>query len=331
MEAAPLSDTQFDIPAPPPVPRVPRTLRRIPGLDGLLLRGRAEQREHRYRDQLSILRSNLAALHTAEQAALDQQQPDPTACLRLATTAPEWLWQRSLEGAIRVGVSRQPSKLTVSAPRQPEDGPADPLIAAALELAAVAAWLPEAPVTVSVEGSCAVRGPREQILAVTRALLVQLTCHWSPESLRLAIVLPEIEQAAWRWARWLPHVQLPDGRRRLAWDAATAAGALVDANFVVLADQAHPVRMPDGAGCIALLREGEAALAGSTVIEVNEALRGCVLPDTTVDRLDTATPELAERVARALAAQRPATPSGSEGIVEVHLDGTRSTLQEHPA
>ncbi len=281
----PLS-TSFEIPAPPPEPRLPSAiyaLRELPGVgravQALIARQMA-QREQRYRNMLAILRARLAELLTAEQSTL---------------------------------------------------GHADPLIQAAQALAATAACLPEAPVCITLYGSCAVRGPRPQVLDTARALLVQLATHYAPQHLPVAIVFDAAEQDAWRWARWLPHVQMADGRRRLARDAASAALAVADSSVALLADAGLRTTLPAGARRVYLLAEGAGVPEDcAAVLDVDSTLAGTlhIVGDKPmrVDRIDTATPDLAERVARALYG-RAATPStAGDGIVEVHLDGTRTSF-----
>ncbi len=272
----PLS-TSFEIPAPPPEPRLPSAiyaLRELPGVgravQALIARQMA-QREQRYRNLLAILRARLAELLTAEQSTLAEEQPDPAACL------------------------------------------------------------PEAPVCITLYGSCAVRGPRPQVLDTARALLVQLATHYAPQHLPVAIVFDAAEQDAWRWARWLPHVQMADGRRRLARDAASAALAVADSSVALLADAGLGTTLPAGARRVYLLAEGAAVPEGcAAVLDVDSTLAGTlhIVGDrpVRVDRIDGASLELAERVARALYG-RTATPStAGDGIVEVHLDGTRTSF-----
>ena len=333
----PLS-TSFEIPAPPPEPRLPSAiyaLRELPGVgravQALIARQMA-QREQRYRNLLAILRARLAELLTAEQSTLAEEQPDPAACLRLATAAPERLWHRpAADLLLRVGSAARPSNLTVVAPSKLDPSHADPLIQAAQALAATAACLPEAPVCITLYGSCAVRGPRPQVLDTARALLVQLATHYAPQHLPVAIVFDAAEQDAWRWARWLPHVQMADGRRRLARDAASAALAVADSSVALLADAGLGTALPAGARRVYLLAEGAAVPEGcAAVLDVDSTLAGTlhIVGDrpVRVDRIDGACLELAERLARALYG-RTATPSTEgEGIVEVHLDGTRTSF-----
>src|SRR5206468_12308060 len=89
--------------------------------------------------------------------------------------------------------------------------------------------------------------------------------------------------------------------------------------------------LPAGARRVYLLAEDAAVPEGcGAVLDVDSTLAGTlhIVGDgpVRIDRIDTATLELAERVARALYG-RAATPSTEgEGIVEVHLDGSRTSF-----
>jgi len=63
--------------------------------------------------------------------------------------------------------------------------------------------LPDAPVTVDLGGTpvLGLAGPRDLVLGLARALLVQLAVWHSPDDLRLEVP----DAAAWWWVRWLPH------------------------------------------------------------------------------------------------------------------------------
>jgi len=250
--------------------------------------------------------------------------------VRLATSSLELLWQRPTDAPrVRVGSSAQPSSLTIEAPSQADDDCPDPLVDAARALARSATWLTEAPVCMAVDGGCALRGTRPLVLAAARSLLMQLATHYP---LPLAVVFAAAEHDAWRWARWLPQVQTANGSRRLAWDAAAVPRVLAAGGVAVLAAPALAPRLPQGVTPIYLLDEGVALPSGcARLVEVDHALSGTLhapgLAPTRIERVDGASVELAERLARTLfgKAERPARADG-EGIVEVHLDGSRTTL-----
>src|SRR5215472_11319394 len=209
---------------------------------------RLRQREQRYRDQLDVLRGRLAALTTAQQAAWADQDPEPAGCVRLATESPERLWQANPSVlTARVRTTTRRGQVRVSVP----DVEDDPLIGAALALARSAESMPGAPVHVKLQQRNALCGPREPVLAAARALLLQLTFHYSPEHLELYVLCSKSELAAWRWVRWLPHVLTEDGRtRRIAWDGPTAQRLLIDAHpaasLVVLDDPTLASAVPPG-------------------------------------------------------------------------------------
>lgn len=67
-------------------------------------------------------------------------------------------------------------------------------------------------VSLMVEPGYELRGPRERVLALMRAVLCQLVFFHGPDHLRLVVVTSDA--AEWDWVKWLPHAgdsQLEDG------------------------------------------------------------------------------------------------------------------------
>jgi DNA segregation ATPase FtsK/SpoIIIE-like protein len=287
---------------------------------------RLRQHEQRYRDQLDVLRGRLAELLTAEQTALAEQHPDPSGWLRLASTTQERLWQSDpRQLAVRLGTTPRPSSLIVHVPSQPDRARTDPLVEAAHKLAASSARLPEAPLLVPLGSRLAVRGPRQQVIEATRALLAQLTSQCSAEQLRLAIVFAAAELGEWRWARWLPHVHTATGLRRLGH------GPFEACDLALVADAHQRDAALAAARCVYLLDDNELLPEDcATVLDVDAELRGWLTvadqPPVRIGRVDTATTELAEKLARALAGRIQVVSGLADGVVEVEVDGTRRVL-----
>jgi DNA segregation ATPase FtsK/SpoIIIE-like protein len=288
---------------------------------------RLRRQEQRYRDQLDVLRGRLAALTTAQQTAWAEQDPEPAGCVRLATDSPQRLWQASNSVmTARVGTTTRRGHVRVAV----SDAGDDPLNGVALALARSAEWIPGAPVHVKLQRRNALCGPREPVLAAARALLMQLTFHYPPEHLELYVLCSESELAAWRWVRWLPHVLTRDGQtRRIAWDLSTTQRLLIDANpaasLVVLDNPTLASAVPPGVSQLLL---ADPPRDFSVVLDVGAPSLRMDGQPVSIEHVDTATVNLAERLARALASRRPrpAATNDPRAIVEVHLDGSTEVL-----
>jgi DNA segregation ATPase FtsK/SpoIIIE-like protein len=206
----------------------------------------------------------------------------------------------------------------------------DSLSQAAQALAESAARLNDVPVCMPLAERCAIQGPRSAALAAARSVLAQVATHYAPHELRLAVVFPESETEAWRWARWLPHVQDASGRRLLGTNADLLEDLPTRA-LLVLADAALLPLVSTDAACLLVLNDTDALPpAVTTVLEVGADASGSLTTASGVQRVatvDTASVELADRLARALAGRTVAPPSDADGVVEVHLDGSRTILQ----
>lgn len=67
-------------------------------------------------------------------------------------------------------------------------------------------------VSMLVEPGYELRGPREQVLALVRAMICQLVFFHGPDHVRLIVVSSDVRE--WDWVKWLPHAgdpQLEDG------------------------------------------------------------------------------------------------------------------------
>ncbi|NMR21608.1 type VII secretion protein EccCa [Cellulomonas fimi] len=196
---------------------------------GSAARSRRTQRE-RYLDHLETVRGELRA---AEQGARDAGRvvhPDPSALVDVVRD-PARRWERRRTDPdfleLRVGVGDRPW-LGLTLPPDPNPTqPFDPAMAA--EAAAVVRRyerVSEMPVTVPLDrvGEVAVVGPREQCLAVARALVAQATALHAPDDLGLAVAFPAERVADWAALGGLPHLvddELFDGpaaARRVAAD-----------------------------------------------------------------------------------------------------------------
>ena len=128
------------------------------------------------------------------------------------------MWERKADGSdVWFGVARVGVGVTDLVEAQaavfaePQDMPTDielePVTGKVLQefvrYQTVAYRLP-ALVSLMVEPGYALRGPRERVLGLMRAIICQLAFFHGPDHLRLVVVTSDVSQ--WDWVKWLPHV-----------------------------------------------------------------------------------------------------------------------------
>ena len=102
----------------------------------------------------------------------------------------------------------------------PEIDVADPLRAEVLQLRSDFAVVQDIPCGIMLPKvkSLGITGKRQDVAALTRALLCQITTHHSPEDVRILGIYPISQRLDWEWMADLPHTmplkssKLPQGR-----------------------------------------------------------------------------------------------------------------------
>ncbi|MFJ3762807.1 type VII secretion protein EccCa [Streptomyces sp. NPDC090080] len=183
---------------------------------GQFLRSNSE-RKHKLKGARRDYLRYIAGLRRKVRAAVQQQQsasawthPGPSALASFARTGR--LWERRPSDAdfgevrIAVGEQRLGLRLTTKSARPVED--LDPLTAQALR-AFVAAYstVPDQPISIFLPAWARIlmRGDRDGILALARAMVTQMSVLHAPQDLILAFCLGPDQQAEWDWVKWLPH------------------------------------------------------------------------------------------------------------------------------
>lgn len=193
-------------------------------------------RQNRF-EELLVDRERFAVeLRARTQACLLKNDPDIDACKQLVETRdPTRLWSRIDNDRdflrIRLGLGAMPFQVKFELPTQMNPLVKDPFEQRAEALAARFQTVSDVPVLLDLQqaGVCGIAGLREDVVAATRVIALQLATHHSPEILRLAAVYPDEEAGSWAWMRWLPHVWRPDHQLRyLAADHPTAQTMLDD-------------------------------------------------------------------------------------------------------
>ncbi len=203
----------------------------------------SQKREHKratterlaqYRAMLENKRRQMEALRDQQLSASREADPEPTECVARAQRRDSRLWERSPHDEdflrLRVGTGRRPFLVNIKAPKLEEAGRPDPLAADALKLRGAFAEVDDAPVVLPLAeaGAMGVAGPRERVREATRALLLQIATHHSPDEVKIVAVFPADEGDEWLWLRWLPHTWAEDRRHRYLADDRDAAHRLLD-------------------------------------------------------------------------------------------------------
>lgn len=256
-------------------------------IGGTILAQRWRSRDYQRRliaarlDYIRLLekkRARLQAAHTAQIALLEATFPRPRDSLDIALTRDPRLWERRPEdahfAAFRLGSGAVPSAVGIKAP---DPDASSPELERALQIVNEYRFLRAAPVIASLrsESSIGICGRRDQIIALTNAILCQLALSHAPTDLHLHLIAADAQ--VWRWLTWLPHIgRDPDDS--LAFDSRAARRLLGSLSRQVeqRARQASPRHLPhlllvvdevslaDGEDLLpALVRSGEAVGAAA--------------------------------------------------------------------
>ncbi|MFJ8334792.1 type VII secretion protein EccCa [Streptomyces sp. NPDC094437] len=178
---------------------------------GKAQRTRRVQRE-RYLEYLEELREELGTAERQRRQTARELNPPPAALYDLVRD-PARLWERRRQDAdflaVRAGVGDVPAQeLTVG---QNGTGgvltPPDPfMLNEARALRHRFGTATDFPLTVPLDraGNVSIVGDREDVLRVARALLLQTAVTHAPDD--VVVALGTGDEAAWAWAKWLPHV-----------------------------------------------------------------------------------------------------------------------------
>jgi S-DNA-T family DNA segregation ATPase FtsK/SpoIIIE len=161
----------------------------------------------------------LAQVRKQARRAADQQRtavlwrhPAPETLWTMAASKRMWERRQTDDDFAEVRMAVGPQRLAVAVVT-PETKPVEdlePMTAIALRrFVRTHTSVPGLPIAVSLRAFSKVvlRGEREDVMGMTRALLGQLVTFQAPEELRLAVVAPAERQPEWDWVKWLPHNQ----------------------------------------------------------------------------------------------------------------------------
>ncbi|MEU4157767.1 type VII secretion protein EccCb [Actinoplanes sp. NPDC026670] len=251
-----------------------------------------------------------------QRTALLWRHPEPEALASVAGSPRMWERRAGDDDFAEVRVAVDGHRL-----------PAGPIIP---ESAPVSAGpLPGLPVAVRLREFRRVllRGDREPVTGLARALLGQLATLHAPDELRIAVVAAPERRAGWDWVLWLPHTHTGPAGGRLVFDTMTeldqalAAGA---APLVVVLDGAErPAEIPADMTVVELSGPPAEDQNPRWYEDTRSLLRLDVSPSsltvdtglwvTTLGRPDALTTMQAEQTAQQIALNRLA-PTGDTAI-----------------
>ncbi|MFI9380114.1 type VII secretion protein EccCa [Kutzneria sp. NPDC052558] len=176
---------------------------------------RAERRD--YLRYLAQLRGQARAAADQQRAASRWDNPEPAA-LSFLISGPR-LWERRVGhedfGRVRIGLGAQRAALEFVPPRTRPIEELEPLTAIALRRFIRAfRTVDDLPIAVGLRSFTSVEfaGEAGPVLALVRAMLLQLAVLHSPDDLKIAILTDESGSAEWDWCKWLPHATHPTAR-----------------------------------------------------------------------------------------------------------------------
>ena len=193
-------------------------------------RQQAGYREHKARVERD-------ARHAVDAERLRRRHdcPDPATVLSIASGPRRRLWERRRTDPdyllLRVGTADLPSAVELTDPTADEHRRRR-------------FWLiPDAPLTISLaeRAVVGVAGPADMPRAAGRGMVAQIAALHSPQDVQLCILTDSTGQAAWDWARWLPHCRPAEGQNCAALignDAETVAARIAELQAIIAARRA---------------------------------------------------------------------------------------------
>ncbi|WEH36193.1 type VII secretion protein EccCa [Streptomyces sp. AM 4-1-1] len=256
-------------------------------------RGTQGQLADMRRDYLKYLTQTRRAVLRTARLQRDAQfylHPSPEQLWALVAEGSR-VWERRIGdedfGQVRIGLGSQELATPLVAPETAPVDELEPLTAGAMQqFLTVHGTLDGLPMAVSLRAfyHVTVSGDPDSVRSAARAMLGSLTSLHSPEDLVVAIAAGREAAPRWEWAKWLPHVQIPDstdgaGSRRLITTSAPELEELLAARLdgrprfqpggQPLLEQPHILVVLDGESVppMSALASPE-GLQGVTVIEV---------------------------------------------------------------
>ena len=250
----------------------------------------AERRD--YMRYLAQMRKRARRAAEQQRAAVTWRHPEPDALWSIAASSR--MWERRITeddfGEVRIAVGPQRLAVQIVTPETKPVEDLEPMSAIALRRFVRAhSTVPDLPIALSVRAFSRIvlRGDREPVLDLCRAMLGQLATFHAPDDLLIAVVAAPDRQQVWDWVKWLPHAQ-QSRRRDAAGERRMVFASLAEAEEM-LGDElgGRPRHSPDAKPLttaphiIVVLDGGEVAptcqllgtgLLGTTVVDLSGAV-----------------------------------------------------------
>lgn len=171
-----------------------------------------QRRQAKYREYLDSVRDRLGRMSLQQAEILTENSPDVQECAQRILRRKRNLWERAPEHAdflrLRLGLGELPLAVNLRFPDQRFVVEEDYLMHDLARLQDEPKILKNVPVTLSLQDDavCGILGAREQTLAMTRSLILQIAALHSPEDVKLVVLADEEDLQEWSFTRWLPHI-----------------------------------------------------------------------------------------------------------------------------
>ncbi|WP_203823597.1 type VII secretion protein EccCa [Actinoplanes palleronii] len=250
----------------------------------------AERRD--YMRYLAQMRKRARRAAAQQRSATTWKHPEPDALWSIA--ASRRLWERRITeddfGEVRVAVGSQRLAIQIVPPETKPVEDLEPMTAVALRrFVRAQSSIPGLPIALSVRAFSRIvlRGERDPVLDMARALLGQLVTFHAPDDLLVVVVAAADRQPVWDWVKWLPHAQntrrtdAAGGRRMVFSTLAEAEAALGEdlgsrprhsADARPLTTAPHVLVVLDGGEVTPTCQLLGSGLLGTTVLDLSGAV-----------------------------------------------------------
>jgi S-DNA-T family DNA segregation ATPase FtsK/SpoIIIE len=258
-------------------------------------RAEVDAKRREYMRYLAQSRRQARKAAAQQRAALLWRHPPPVRLWSAQASGRMWERRTTDSDFGEVRVAEGPQKLAIAIV-QPQTRPVEdlePLTAIALRRFVRAhSAVPDLPLAIQLRSFSRVvlRGEREHVLALARAMVCQFATFHAPDDAVVAVVAAPERTADWDWVKWLPHAQ--DDRRsdaagasRLVFDSMTALEAALGEEVTGRPRHSQDAKPLTGAPHLLVLVDGgevapSCALAGNGVLGSTMLdLSGMVPPD----------------------------------------------------
>jgi len=177
-------------------------------------------REENYKKMLDSKCSELKKYQELQKNGMTVLSPGKNEKLMIARERQRRMWERIPTHedflSIRLGLGKVPLMVNIKTTTNESYLQDDPLVPLADKVRAGYNFADQAPVCVPLMacGSAGIIGERPFALALLRSMVMDIAVHHSYDEVKIVVIYPEKESAAWDCLRWLPHVWDENRRTR---------------------------------------------------------------------------------------------------------------------